>query len=101
LETDSDKASSSDSNKNFDILTDSGRDDSATASGSQVLIWSRPQDTSNSGGIHPFTGGTSGLMIQEELHVNKDSTPIIVGLLFFTEVIQKLVEELKSMFRHS
>jgi len=40
-------------------------------------------------------------MIQEELHVNKDSTPIIVGLLFFTEVIQKLVEELKSMFRHS
>jgi len=36
----------------------------AAASGSEVRIWSRPQDTWNSGGVHPFTGGPSGLGIQ-------------------------------------
>jgi len=48
-----------------DINTNSRSDkDSATAgcaSASQVHVWSRPQDTWNSGDVHPFTGGPSGM----------------------------------------
>jgi hypothetical protein len=79
-----------------DIGTDTNRGydkDSVAASGSQVHIRSRLQDTWNSGGVHPFTGGPSGLRIQEVPHVNKDYTPIIVFLLFYMEVIQLLVAE--------
>jgi len=76
LENDSNRAGLYDSEKN---VTDTNREqdkDSAAASGSQVHILSRPQDTWNSGGAHPFTGGPSGLRIQEAPHVNKDSTPL-------------------------
>jgi len=64
----------------------------AAASGSKIHIWSRPQNTWNSGGVNPFTGGPSGLS-QEVPHVIKDSTPSTVFLLFFMEVIQLLVVE--------
>jgi hypothetical protein len=63
------------------------------ASRSQVHIWSRPWDTWNSGGIHPFTGGPSGMRIQDVHCVNQDSTPITVFLLFFMKVIQLLVTD--------
>jgi hypothetical protein len=39
----------------------------------------------NSGGVHPFIGGLSGLTVQEALIVNKDSTPI--AILFFIKVM--------------
>jgi hypothetical protein len=68
-------------------------EDSAAASGSQVHNWPRPQDTWNSGGVHPFTWHPSRVRIQEAPHVNKDSTPITIFLLFFMEVIQLLVAE--------
>jgi hypothetical protein len=82
------------------ILTESdgGYDeDTATAgchrnlSESQVHIWSRLQHPWNSGGVPPFTGGPSGLRIEEALVMNRDATPITVFLLFFIKVIQLLV----------
>jgi hypothetical protein len=58
LEFDCGGAGSTASDKNID--TDRGHDeDFAAASGSKVCIWSRPQDTWNSG------GDPSGLRIQE------------------------------------
>jgi len=54
FETDSYEAGSSDNDKD-NTNTDRRHEDSATASESQV--WPRPQDTSNSGGVHPFTTG--------------------------------------------
>jgi len=65
LETGSDEAGSSDSDKDTD--TSGGHDeDFAAANGSQVHIWSGPQDTWNSRGVHSFTG----LRIQEAPHEN-------------------------------
>jgi len=90
LGTDCDEAGSSDSHKDtyMDTDTDRGHDeDFDAASVSQVHIWSRPQVTWNSGGVHTFTGGPSGLRVQEAIHVTKDSTPITVFLLFFMGVI--------------
>jgi hypothetical protein len=49
--------------------------------------------TWNSGGVHPFSGSTSGLRTQEVPHVNKDSTPITVFLCFFMKMIQLLVAD--------
>jgi hypothetical protein len=63
------------------------------ASGGQVHLWSRPQYTWNSGGVHPFTEGPSGLKIQEAPHMNKGSPPVTVFFFFFMEVIQLLVAE--------
>lgn len=56
-------------------------------SGSQVCVWTRPQNTWNSDGVHPSIRGTSGLRI----YVSKDSTSITVFLLFFMEVTHMLV----------
>jgi len=68
--------------KDTDIYTDRGHDrDTATASGSQFRKWSRPQDTRNSGGTHPSTGGPSGLRIKEVPVVNTEptSSPLLYG----------------------
>jgi hypothetical protein len=80
------------------ILTPTPREDMmktdyAAASGTQVHIWSRPKDTWNSDGVHSFTGGPGELRIQALPHVNKDSIPITVFLLFFMEVIKLSVAE--------
>jgi len=88
LETNSDKAISSDSDSNI------GHDgDSATegcekiTSGNQIDVLLRAQCTWNSGSVYSFTGGPYGLRIQEVPYVNKDSTPIIFFLLFFMQLI--------------
>jgi len=98
LKTHSHKAGSSDSDKDIDTDTDTNtstnrgyNEESVAVSGSQVRIWSRPQDIWNSNGVHPSTGSPSELRIQESLHVKKDSKPITVFLLFFMEVIQLML----------
>jgi hypothetical protein len=70
----------------------------AVESRRQVHIWSRPQNSWNSGGVHPFTGSPSELRIQEPPHVNKDSTPVTVFLLFFMEAIELLVAETNKYY---
>jgi hypothetical protein len=72
----------------------------SNASGRQVHIWSRPQDVWNSGGVHPFTGGSSRSRIQEQPYVNKDSTPITIFLLFLMEVIELLVAGIGKVTEH-
>jgi hypothetical protein len=52
----------------------------------------------NSGGVHPFTGGNNGLRTQKATHVNKDSAPITIFLLFFMEMMQLLVTETSKYY---
>jgi hypothetical protein len=81
------------------ILIARGHDENSAAIGrSQVHVWSRPKDTWNSGGVHPFSEGPKWTGIQEANHVIKDSTPITVFLLFFTKVIQLLVAETNKYY---
>jgi len=47
--------------------------------------------------VHPFSGGPSGLRIEEVPHVNKYSAPVTVFLLFM-EVIQLLVAEANKYY---
>jgi hypothetical protein len=77
LETDSDKAISSDSESEFHEDTVPAGN-SNNVNGSQDKIWSRPQYPWNSGNVHPFILALSGLKIQEALNVNKESSPIII-----------------------
>jgi hypothetical protein len=62
----------------------------SNASRSINKIWSTTQDPWSSGSINPFTGDFSELMAQESLHVNKDSMPIAVYVLF-KEIIHLLM----------
>jgi hypothetical protein len=102
LETDYDKVISSYSNKDIDMNTntDRGHDkDSAATSGSQLHIWSRPQNNPwNSSSVHPYTGGPSSLRIHEAPHVNKYATPVTVFLLSIMEVIQLLVAQTNKYY---
>jgi hypothetical protein len=98
LETDSDKAISSDSESELD--EDTVETDNNNMSGSQANIWSRPQHPWNSGGVHPFIGVLSGLKIQEAPHENEDSSPIAIFILFFMDVIQLLVAENNKYYNH-
>jgi hypothetical protein len=77
LESGSSKTGSSDSDEDIDTNT-IRYENIAAASGNQVHIWSRPQDTWRS----PWIEDTRS---QEVSHVNKDSIPITV-FLFFMEV---------------
>jgi hypothetical protein len=43
--------------------------------------------------IHPFVGPAKGLKNREAPHINKDSSPLTVLMLFFTEIFQLLVEQ--------
>jgi hypothetical protein len=52
------------------------------ASKSQDGIWSRPHHSWNSCSVDHFIGGFSGLTIQLAHHVNKNSTPVTIFMLF-------------------
>jgi hypothetical protein len=86
LESDSEEAISceGDSGHDEDVAT-AGCD--SNVSGSQVHIWLRPKHPSNSGDVHPFTGGLSGLKTQKAPHMNKNSIPTAIFLFFFMKVI--------------
>ena len=43
--------------------------------------------------IDPFVGPAKGLKNSEAPHINKDSSPLAVLMLFFTEIFQLLVEQ--------
>jgi len=40
-----------------------------------------------------FVGPVKGLKNSEALHINKDSSPLAVLMLFFTEIFQLLLEQ--------
>jgi hypothetical protein len=62
----------------------------ATCSGASPT-WGPPQGRNIN--IHPFVGPAKGLKNSEAPHINKDSSPLSVLMLFFTQIFQLLVEQ--------
>jgi hypothetical protein len=73
----------SDSDTEEDDRTDTGYRDWTDTS----------QSRSSSPVIHKFTGKLSGLRQNKAFHINKDSSPLSMFMLFFLETMQLLVEE--------
>jgi len=63
----------------------------AATSGGGSPTWGLPQGRNIK--IHPFVGPANGLKISEAPHINKDSSPLAVLMLFFTEIFSLLVEQ--------
>ena len=64
------------------------QDEAQTAtSGGASPTWGPPQGRN----IHPFVGPAKGLKNSEASHINKDSSPLSVLMLFFTQNFQLLV----------
>jgi hypothetical protein len=63
----------------------------AETSGGGSPTWGPPHGRNIK--IHPFVGPAKGLKNSEALHINKDSSPLAVLMLFFTEIFQLLVEQ--------
>jgi hypothetical protein len=81
LESNSNKAGSSDGNNDNDTNTDTESDrqhheDLWLQVGAKFRFVQDHMTIWNFGAVHPFTGGLSGLRIQEVPHVNKGSTQI-------------------------
>ena len=62
----------------------------ASTSG-ELPTWGPPQGRNTN--IHPFVGPAKGLKKSEAPHINKDSSPLSVLMLFFTEIFHLLVEQ--------
>jgi hypothetical protein len=58
----------------------------------RVLKWEQPMGATDSN-IYPFTGDMTGKRQNFALHINKDSTPYSVSMLYFAAVIALLVED--------
>jgi len=61
----------------------------ATSGG--LPTWGLPQGRNTN--IHPFVGPAKGVKKSEAPHINKDSSPLSVLMLFFTEIFHLLVEQ--------
>ena len=53
--------------------------------------WGPPQGRNTN--IHPFVSPVKGVKKSEAPHINKDSSPLSVLMMFFTEVFHLLVEK--------
>jgi len=53
--------------------------------------WGPPQGRDTN--IHPFVSPAKGVKKSEAPHINKDSSPLSVLMLFFTEIFHLLVEQ--------
>ena len=63
----------------------------AATSGGGSPTWGSPQARNIK--IHPFVGPAKGLKNSEAPHINKDSSPLAVLMLFFTDIFLLLVEQ--------
>src|SRR5215471_10394447 len=61
------------------------------ATSGELPTWGPPQGSNTN--IHPFVGPEKGLKKSEAPHINKDSSPLSVLMLFFTEIFHLLVEQ--------
>ena len=61
----------------------------ATSGG--LPTWGPPQGRNTN--IHPFVGPAKGVKKSEVPHINKDSLPLSVLKMFFTEIFHLLVEQ--------
>jgi hypothetical protein len=60
-------------------------------SGCESPTWGPPERRDIN--IYPFVGPAKGLKNSEAPHINKDSSPLSVLMLFFTQIFQLLVEQ--------
>ena len=67
----------------------------ATSGG--LPTWGLPQGRNTN--IHPFVGPAKGVKKSETPHINKDSSPLSVLMLFFTEIFHLLVEETNMYYQ--
>jgi len=67
----------------------------ATSGG--LPTWGLPQGRNTN--IHPFVGSAKGVKKSETPHINKDSSPLSVLMLFFTEIFHLLVEETNMYYQ--
>jgi hypothetical protein len=64
------------------------------SSSSSLWSWRPPQQLGRRGANNTrISGGAVGININEAPHVNKDSTPLCVFMVFFAGIIHLLVEE--------
>jgi hypothetical protein len=63
----------------------------AATSGGVLSPWGLPQGRNIN--VHPFVGPAKGVKKSEAPHINKDSSPLSVLMLFFTEIFHLLVEQ--------
>jgi hypothetical protein len=63
----------------------------AATSGGGSPAWGPPQGRNIK--IHPFVGPAKGLKNSEAPRINKDSSPLAVLMLFFTDIFSLLVEQ--------
>ena len=61
------------------------------ATSGRLPNWGLPQGRNTN--IRPFVGPAKGVKKSEAPHISKDSSPLSVFLLFFTEVFHLLVEQ--------
>jgi len=61
------------------------------ATSGRLPTWGPPQGRNTN--IHPFVGPAKGVKKSEAPLINKDSSPLSVLLLFFTEIFHLLVEQ--------
>ena len=63
----------------------------SATSGRRLPPWGPPQGRNTN--VHPFVGPAKGMKKSEAPHINKDSLPLSVLMLFFTEIFHLLVEQ--------
>jgi len=69
----------------------------AETSGGRLPTWGPPQGRNTN--IHRFVGPPKGVIQSEASHINKDSSPLSVLMLFFTEIFHLLVEQTNLYYR--
>jgi len=63
----------------------------SATSGGGLSAWGPPQGRNTK--VHPFVDPAKGMKKSEAPHINKDSSPLSVLMLFFTEIFHLLVEQ--------
>ena len=67
------------------------KDEAQTAASGRLPTWGPCQGRNTN--IHPFVSPAKGVKRSEAPHINKDSSPLSVLMLFFEEIFHLLVEQ--------
>ena len=98
---DTDSESGSETNDFEDYLEEEEEEDqqqqasaeikTQAATSGRLPTWGPPQGRNTN--IYPFVSPAKGVKKSEAPHINKDSLPLSVLMLFFTEIFHLLVEQ--------
>ena len=67
------------------------------ATSGRLPTWGLPQGRNTN--IHPFVSPAKGVKKSEAPHINKDSSPLSVLMLFFTEIFHLPVEQANMYYQ--